>query len=491
MILKGGSMKIYNVTDTPFAGGGEGSIHAIQGSNSLVAKIYKPAERTRWRREKISGMARESSAFRNAQIAWPLDVLFDTSGFVGFIMQKFRNVDMMSVAFVKKPYSFKDKIGIAISLCKRVAEIHSTNQIIGDLSDTNIGIKDNEVYLFDADSFQFLDFSTKSLYRCCVFTDGFVAPEVLNKMSSSGSIKAMKNTPYSKEADLFVLAIHIFKLLCGSHPFACRTVKMVRKVPSLNDNIKDGYSPFFARRNGFSIPAYSADPHFLPKSIQMLFYKAFVEGYNNPRARPTAKEWLAALRELNSKPVQKCRQNHVYLKDNKGCPFCDAERRTNLKTVQIAAQNAVRRPVKQTQPAAPALVNNSPTKVTPKVTPAKPKPKIKHSFDFWFIVLAVSAVIQTGIIYILCFSPLFGGYNTISGTDVLVQILIFAAGIIGPSIYIKKTRGERVINYLFAILISPVSSVAAIVSIFVLTAGTALAAALAVIAIIIGIVSNC
>ena len=72
-----------------------------------------------------------------------------------------------------------------------------------------------------------------------------------------------------------------------------------------------------------------------------------------------------------------------------------------------------------------------------------------------------------------------------------VLMLIFAAGIIGPSIYIKKTRGERVINYLFAILISPLSSVAAIVSIFVLTAGTALAAALAIIAIIIGIVSNC
>lgn len=474
MILRDSSGKIYSINDTPFANGGEGSIHNIQGS-SLVAKIYKKPERTFWKQEKITGMVRVSSLFKNSLIAWPLETLFDATGFVGFIMQKFENTKMLSVAFTKKTYTFKEKLAIAISLCERVSEIHSIKQCIGDLSDNNIGIKDTTVYLFDADSFQFSDFVAKAKYRCCVFTDGFVAPEVLIKMNSYGNIKTMRNSPYTKESDLFVLAIHIFKLLCCSHPFACATDTTITNPPSLNENIQNGYSPFFARKNGFNIPAYAVDPHFLTKGVQYLFYKAFVEGHKNPSARPTANDWIMVLRDLNSKPIKKCKQNtnHIFLKENRSCPFCEADKRINN-----IAQNSARQP----QSPLATMAN-----ISQKVTSARHK--IKHSFNFWFATLSLSFVIQAIIMYIMCFSPLLDNY-TLSDTDIIVQIIIFIAGIVGPIIYNNISSKEKVINYVCSIIISPLSSVIAVIAILVLSVGLALMLAFGIVAIIIGILSS-
>lgn len=475
MILRGSSGKIYNINSTPFANGGEGSIHAISGSN-LVAKIYNKNERTSWKREKIEGMVRLSSSFRNSSIAWPLESLSDSVGFVGFVMQKFDNAKMLSVAFTKKTFSFKDKLAIAISLCERVSEIHANKQCIGDLSDNNIGIKDKTVYLYDADSFQFSDYATKTKFRCCVFTDGFVAPEILTKMNSYGNIKAMKNSPYTAESDLFVLAIHVFKLLCGSHPFACAVDSNITSTPSLNENIQKGYSPFFAKKTGFNIPAYAADPHFLPKEVQYLFYKAFILGHKNSMLRPSANEWILALRSLNSQPTKKCRQNanHIFLKENRSCPFCEANKRINS-----IASNSVR----QTQPTTTVTMANNPQKVTPA------KSKIKHSFNFWFTTLLLSFVIQAVIVYMMCFSPLSNSY-TPSGTDVIIQLIIFIAGLVGPIIYNNRSSKERVINYACSIAISPLSSAIAIIAILVLSVGTALMLAFGIVAIIIGILNG-
>ena len=449
MILRGDSGKIYNINSTPFANGGEGSIHTISGSN-LVAKIYNKTERTLWKQEKIEGMVRVSSSFENSSIAWPLESLFDSTGFVGFVMQKFDNAKMLSVAFTKKAFTFKDKLAIAISLCERASEIHANKQCIGDLSDNNIGIKDKTVYLYDADSFQFSDYTTKTKYRCCVFTDGFVAPEILTKMNSYGNIKAMKSSPYTVESDLFVLAIHIFKLLCGSHPFACAVDSNITSTPSLNENIQNGYSPFFAKKTGFNIPAYAADPHFLPKEVQYLFYKAFISGHKNPTVRPSANEWILALRNLNAQPTKKCKQNatHIFLKENKSCPFCEANKRINRIT-----HNSARQP----QPTISPLAKNSPKTV-------QNKPKVKHTAAFWVTTLSLSIIVQAVIAYLMYFSPSFCNANP-SDMDIVMQVVIFIAGIIGPIIYNVNSNKETFMSYVSSIMISPLSSVAVIIAI--------------------------
>lgn len=474
MFLRGGSGKIYNINTTPFANGGEGSIHTIPGSN-LVAKIYNKNERTSWKHEKIEGMVKLSSSFRNSSIAWPLESLFDSGGFVGFVMRKFDNTKMLSVAFTKKAFTFKDKLAIAISLCERVSEIHANKQCIGDLSDNNIGIKDKTVYLFDADSFQFSDYTTKTKYRCCVFTDGFVAPEILTKMNSCGNIKAMKISPYNVESDLFVLAIHVFKLLCGSHPFACAVDSNITSTPSLNENIQNGYSPFFAKKTGYNIPAYAADPHFLPKEVQYLFYKAFISGHKNPMLRPSANEWILALRNLNAQPTKKCKQNatHIFLKENKSCPFCEANERINS-----IAHHSVRQP----QPTTTTLANNS-----PKTVPSKTK--VKHTTAFWVATLSISIIAQAIIAYLMYFSPSFCNANP-SDMDIVMQVVIFVAGIIGPIIYNVNSNKETFMSYVSSIMISPLSSVAVVAAILLLGVSLGLIIAFGAVAMIVGILSD-
>ena len=471
MLLRGSSGKTYLVNNNHFASGGEGSIHEIPGTG-LVAKIYIASERTRWKREKLEGMVELSRKFKNSAIAWPLDLLFDSSGFVGFVMRKFEDTKMLSVVFTQKTYTFKDKLAIAISLCERVAEIHSVRQCIGDLSDNNIGIKGKTVYLYDADSFQFVNYTSKIKYRCCVYTKGFAAPEVLLKMKAEGTIKGMKTTPYTQEADLFVLAIHLFKLLCGSHPFSCSANATINVT--LNDNIQSGYSPFFSkRRSGCDIPAYAVDPHFLPKDILQLFYKAFIIGHKSPAARPSASEWIMALKKLNAKPTKKCLKNHIFLKENKACPFCEVDRR--FKRI---AHHCARQP----QTVNATTVNNS-KKAAPN------KPKIKHTIGFWLTTLALSIIIQAIIAYFMYCSPSFYNAN-LSEMDIFMQFIIFAAGIIGPVIHNIYSSNETFMNYISPVIISPLSSIAIVVAIYLLSIGLSLLIAFAVVAMIVGILSE-
>ena len=77
------------VLGKPIAEGGEGSVftaHSALGS-PLVAKLYHPTQRMRWREQKLRLMC--SRPIRSPCVAWPREILYDElRRFVGVLMPR-------------------------------------------------------------------------------------------------------------------------------------------------------------------------------------------------------------------------------------------------------------------------------------------------------------------------------------------------------------------------------------------------------------------
>lgn len=483
MVLTNEKGALLFVEDNHFAQGGEGSIHTVLGYN-LVAKIYNDKERTPWREKKLLGMTAISTTDFPG-IAWPKAVLYERGNFVGFVMENIANTEKLSTIFINNPgkYNFKDKLDIAISLCERVSFIHSKNQCIGDFSDQNIGVRGNTAFLYDADSFQFNDYLlSKQKYRCVVYTDDYVAPEVLKALDKYKSLRKMPTTAYSIQSDLFVLAIHIFKLLYGCHPFACRVTGNAQQ-PCINDSIKNGFSPFFIKRTGFDIPISAPPLTQLPVNLQTMFETAFITGNQNPHVRPTADRWLTALKLLRQMPMKTCSKKHAYLEQtNTDCPWCKAIKKMHANGVVPSHPPVMAKP----QP----TPGNTPTYVAPSPPPGRyitpPPPKVKHSAKFWTVAIVSALIVQ------FAFWIMLLNFTSISSSgDLVLYGIMSAAGIIGPILFCRKIiKKERWWSYLAAVAASPLFMAASVAALLAISVGASFLLVIGILAFIISLLNG-
>lgn len=327
--------------------GGEGAVYELKDYPLKVAKIYHHASDACAREKKIKEMVKisETPFFRNLNlaqdIAWPLAPLFDEKhNFIGFGMNRIAARNELDDLYVYPPgrggaVSIKHRLDCLISLCDVIGRLHCTGQIFGDFNPNNIKIKsDWTVNFVDADSYHI--YRAGNVYRCIVCAPGYVAPEL---------IRACKGTTYAdypgptftSETDYFALAIHCFRMLMnGCHPYTCqRQPKRVGSTPapkSVDKRIEKGETPFFQNIPDYTTPSYAPDIHALPPYIYELFRRAFVDGHQDPKARPTASEWKSAL-EMFRGELQPCSHNHAhdYWKGNQSCPYCEADRRYSGK----------------------------------------------------------------------------------------------------------------------------------------------------------------
>ncbi|MEI3299385.1 MAG: hypothetical protein V8R67_01565 [Eubacterium sp.] len=340
------------------AGGGEGSVFGIQGQPQFVAKIYKENRRTSEREQKLCHMIQyRLTPDQLKQITWPQDVLYDENGFAGYVMPRLDKTDSLvsiySNGFDNK-YDIRYRVLAAINLCVALKTVHEMGQVCGDLNPQNIcinldttdAVNGFHVTLVDTDSYHFT--AEGKTYRCEVGLGDYIAPELQNKMAQGYDLKNVPLPSYTKETDLFALAVHIFTLLMnGCHPFACAKENNVKVsdiaqiqetsfrdsvvAPQPIENIKNGFFPFFDKKDGITTPIYAPAFQYLPEEIQVLFIRTFVEGYEDPSKRVTEDEWIAALK--NTKFVKReCGANeakkvHYFFEHNVVCPICATQER--------------------------------------------------------------------------------------------------------------------------------------------------------------------
>ena len=292
------------ITTTSSIGkGGEGEVFAFQGDTHEVVKGYFPQERTNTRQQKLSHMISLQPAPQRT--AWPREIVFEGGEFAGFTMPKVENCREINEIYAIKDLEYR--LAVAHYLCDAVQEIHAAGHVCGDLQPKNVLVSPHgQVTLVDADSFHIQNPNNPSRpFRCDKGLADFLAPEIQSKMVNGQTLVTAPLPTFTRETDLFTVAIHIFALFMnGCHPFATRVTDLVLSQrrssvtnPLPNENIKNGFSPFLTTRPGYDIPVYAPPLSSLPVEIQQLFRRAFVEGHTIPSRRPTCWEWANALKK--------------------------------------------------------------------------------------------------------------------------------------------------------------------------------------------------
>ena len=326
--------KIYQPIEPAIAIGGEAFIYKIEGMPEYVLKISKKPTET-LHKKLLTMISIELPQNAIKQMTWPIDIVYQNNEFCGYVMMYLKDKDILHMVNANSDYTFKQKIVIAKNICAAINSLHNVGQVCGNLNPKDIMVdsKTLEVTLVDTDSFHITDYKSNIIYRCEVGMPLYLAKEIQEELKKEYDLKNVPVSPYSKETDLFALAIHIFSLLMnGCHPYACvingvnNIQQLTMKALQPNENIIDGFFPFYMKKTGITIPKYAPEFDTLPKEIQNLFIRAFVNGNNNPSDRPTAIEWFHTLERMQGN-LTTCskKQNHIYNADLKQCPWCKIE----------------------------------------------------------------------------------------------------------------------------------------------------------------------
>ena len=300
--------------------GGEADIYTIAGHDKLLAKIYNakhPINKQKLQKlQKMCAMYDEEIA---KYYAWPQEIIYSGKKAVGFIMENINANNRNGSKYIKflKFYSWPDRreyfpnadysslIIVAKNLTFTIEYLHSKGIVIGDINESNIFVNDTDgtVKLIDCDSYQIDNF------LCGVGKLDYTAPELPNQLS--GQIR-------TKNHDYFSMAIALFLILVGKHPY------MGVNTPDLRQAIVDGlfcYGENAERKNLSTVYPYSEIYDSLSDEIKDLFEQAFTM-----TIRPSTKTWKKALEKFKRqlKPCQND-SNHYYNPEYNSCIWCDIQ----------------------------------------------------------------------------------------------------------------------------------------------------------------------
>ena len=200
---------------------------------------------------------------------------------------------------------------------------------------------------------------------------------------SGSSYEDYPGTTFTEESDNFALAIHCFRMLRnGAHPYICeRHLTRGGSAPapiSMDTRVERGETPFYTNVPGYLAPSYAPENDSFPQYLNDLWYKAFVVGHANPKARPNAAQWKAALLRFKTELVQ-CPDdsNHQYWKGYSRCPYCEADERFLHKVTPV---------VKRTPP----IINSG----------GSIGGKLRHrgnSIPFWIVTIFLTFAVQMSL----------------------------------------------------------------------------------------------
>jgi DNA-binding helix-hairpin-helix protein with protein kinase domain len=314
------------VLDQEIGKGGEGSVWAIAGETSVVAKFYHQgleAEKAR----KIEAMCRLKSDSLLKIAAWPITTLKarPSGSPEGLLMPRVSGHQEAHLLYTPKSRrtafpeaQFPFIIHASINSARAFATVHHAGQVIGDVNHGNLLISgDARVALIDCDSFEITD--GKSVFPCMVGVPTYTPPELQGQ-----SFQGIRRT---KQNDAFGLAVLIFHMLfLGRHPFA-GIFRGGTSDKTIEDAIREfrfAYDPDNRQTEMDPPPAIPRLSEY-PPELGQLFVRAF--GRDGIRGgRPDAHEWLSPLENF-SRNLKKCsvQENHHYYQALTSCPWCRVE----------------------------------------------------------------------------------------------------------------------------------------------------------------------
>lgn len=303
--------------------GGEGEVYSLNDGTSRALKIYTRAD-GHTREQKVVAMIRMGLAQQSPLVSFPLAVVRKRDGaFAGFVMKLVKGhhplFELYSPGARKHSFpraDYRFLVRAATNIARAVASVHEGNCVIGDINHSSILVSDTATAaLIDADSFQIIE--GPSRYLSHVGVPEYTPPELHGQ-----NLGKVVRTP---NHDAFGLAIVIFQLLfMGRHPF----VGTVRKgeIPPIAQAIRDYRFVYDESRDvGMDQPPGTPALSDFPETIAKYFEAAF--GRETASYRPTAKQWAAALMDLEN-DLTRCKdiELHYFPVTASECPWCFMDR---------------------------------------------------------------------------------------------------------------------------------------------------------------------
>ncbi len=306
--------------------GGEGSVYAVEGDDTLVAKLYHQRPLTQGLLAKLQSLIACRSPELDRISAWPRALVHDprSRDALGILMPRVSDSRLLHELYssANRRRHFPDArwhhlILAARNMAAAFESMHAAGVIVGDVNQGNILVDKNMCVRFiDCDSFQIE--ANGTVFHCPVGTPHFTPPEL-----QSQKLRDVRRT---EDHDGFGLAVLVFHLLfVGRHPFAGRY--MGDGEMSIEKAIAEHRFAFSRHRKERLVepPPASLLLEELPASLADLFEQAF-SSESFQRGRPSASEWVAQLEAL-IKQRKPCSLDpaHLYYNQLSICPWCRVE----------------------------------------------------------------------------------------------------------------------------------------------------------------------
>ncbi|MFM6502446.1 MAG: protein kinase domain-containing protein [Dolichospermum sp.] len=300
--------------------------------NGYLAKIYHSP--TSERVQKLAVMidhppTEPNSHLHHVSFAWPKSVLKNAQGnFVGFLMPEIKGgkelIDVYNPQRRKKlelEIDWRFLHTTALNIASIIAALHEAGYVLGDIKPQNILVNNRALpSIIDTDSFQIKNPRNSKVYRCLVGSEGYTPPELMGR-----DFDIIEQTEVH---DRFRLGVIIYQLLFGGNsPFQGKWTG-AGETPEPNELIRRGLWVYGANTL-ITAAARTIPLEIVYPDIQQCFLKCFNDGHKNPNSRPTAREWLEALKVGNDNLTICGRvDSHYYSRTFGNCYWCD--RSTNL-----------------------------------------------------------------------------------------------------------------------------------------------------------------
>ena len=307
--------------------GGEATVYAIDGDQSLVAKIYHrrlDAEKA----EKLSRMVELQSERLLRLAAWPVGTLRPRSAnsVAGVLMRnvsRFKDIHLLyntksRLREFPAKANWRFLVHTAANVSRAFSVIHEHRHVIADVNQRNVKVSPESaiVSLIDCDSFQIL--SHGRYFLCGVGVPEYTPPELQDKQFNS-----VIRTPNHDNFGLAVLVFHL--LFMGRHPFAGKFLgRGDMPIEKAIEEYRFAFAPD-AQRTLMQPPPNCITLAHLSPEVRRLFVDAFAPGGANS-GRPDATQWVVALDALG-RQLKQCSASkvHTFFQSLSVCPWCQIE----------------------------------------------------------------------------------------------------------------------------------------------------------------------
>lgn len=301
MILTNGDGRELLIDDSPFAKGGEGSIHLIETCSykNFCVKIFHKGKLNS-RKAKLDYMiSHQLMAPVNSQykICWPSGYVFDDEECVGFIMPlAFPNSwslyeiyldDSNDVFKRNEKAGVENRYKLLYNIAQAINILHQAGYVLVDFKPQNILCTNTgQISMIDLDSIQICE-KSNLLFPATAYTIEYSYPKEIRKIGHAQII--------SSQWDCYSFSIVAYQTLLGIHPFTASTNKTTSSgehISGLPDLMSNNLFPFGPRKADlYTYPPIQNYFYLLPEEIRDLFVRTF-DLSSNP---PNMVDWLSEL----------------------------------------------------------------------------------------------------------------------------------------------------------------------------------------------------